>query len=67
VIATPIREVEVLGQCRIAGDSQSFVREINEALKDPGPKAERSESIRGESWEARLDTIREHMAVVVSQ
>lgn len=57
VVSTPIPEVEVLGLCRIAGDKDSFVREIREALKDPGPGVERSEAIRHESWEARLDEV----------
>ncbi len=64
VVATPIREVEVLGQCRIAADQASFVREIEEALKDPGPKIARSETIRSDSWEARFDAIRAHLATL---
>jgi glycosyltransferase involved in cell wall biosynthesis len=64
VVATPIREVEVLGQCRIAGDPALFVSEIEEALKHPGPNTQRSEAIRGESWEARLNIVREHLAAL---
>jgi glycosyltransferase involved in cell wall biosynthesis len=62
VVATPIPEVEVLGQCRIGRDRDSFIGEIAEALKDPGPKAERSEAIRHESWEARVEEICERLA-----
>jgi glycosyltransferase involved in cell wall biosynthesis len=62
VVATPIPEVEVLGQCRIGRDRDSFLREIAEALKDPGPKDERSEAIRHESWEARVEEICERLA-----
>ena len=58
VVSTPIPEVEVLGLCRVASDPESFLREVEEALLDPGPRVERSESIRHESWEARLDEIR---------
>jgi hypothetical protein len=32
---------------------------------DPGPKAARSESMRGESWEGRVDEISKHMAGVL--
>jgi glycosyltransferase involved in cell wall biosynthesis len=62
VISTAIPEVEVLGQCRIGHDAAGFIREIGEALKDPGPSRERSEAIRAESWEARVDQMRELMA-----
>lgn len=61
VISTPIPEVEFLGHCRIAGDADSYVREIEDALEDPGPKRWRSEAFRSESWEARVDIICEHL------
>ena len=62
VVSTPIPEVEVLGLCRIAGDADGFEREIRAALADPGPTRERSESIRSESWQARLDEIERLLA-----
>jgi glycosyltransferase involved in cell wall biosynthesis len=61
VVATPIPEVEVLPQCRIGATPEEFVQEIKEALEDPGPSVERSEAIRGESWEAKLAEIRSWM------
>jgi glycosyltransferase involved in cell wall biosynthesis len=61
VVSTPIPEVEVLGQCRIAGAADDFEREIREALVDPGPSLERSERIRDESWEAKLAEIERHL------
>lgn len=64
VVSTKIPEVEVLGLCRIAESKEGFVREIEEALKDPGPKVERSDSMRGESWEGRLEEIRRHVAAI---
>jgi glycosyltransferase involved in cell wall biosynthesis len=65
VVSTPIPEVSVLGQCRIASRSEEFVSEVAAALADPSPRADRSERIRGESWEARLDEIRGHLAARV--
>lgn len=62
VVSTAIPEVEVLGQCRIGHDRESFLNEVREALLDPGPRVARSEAIRSESWEARVDEIREHLA-----
>lgn len=62
VVSTPIPEVEVLGQCRIAADADGFEREIRAALADPGPSLARSEAIRHESWQARLEEIEQHLA-----
>lgn len=64
VVATPIPEVELLGQCRIASDSVAFIREIESALKDPGPKAWRSQTMCNQSWEARLEEICSHIAAL---
>ena len=62
VVSTAIPEVEVLGQCRIGRNKEEFIGEIEAALQDPGPSLARSESIRAESWEARVDEIRGHLA-----
>jgi len=64
VVSTAIPEVEILGQCRIANDRDGFIKEIEAALVDPGPKAARSDAIRRESWEARVDEIRRHLAAL---
>jgi glycosyltransferase involved in cell wall biosynthesis len=64
VISTAIPEVEVLGCCRIGRDPESFVREVQAALSEPGPSAARSDAIRHESWEGRLAEIRAHVAGV---
>jgi glycosyltransferase involved in cell wall biosynthesis len=58
VVSTAIPEVEVLNLCRIGHDADEFCREIEAALADPGPTAKRSESMTGESWDAKLDEIR---------
>ena len=62
VVSTAIPEVEVLGLCRIGRDPDGFVREVEAALTDPGPSAGRSEAIHHESWAARLDEVRGHLA-----
>jgi glycosyltransferase involved in cell wall biosynthesis len=62
VVSTAIPEVEVVGQCRIGRDTDGFIREVGEALLDPGPSLARSEAIRHESWEARLEDICRHIA-----
>ena len=58
VVSTAIPEVEVLNLCRIGRDADGFADEIEAALADPGPTAERSASMAGESWDAKLDQIR---------
>ena len=61
VVSTAIPEVEAIGRCRIGRDRESFLSEVEQALLDPGPSVERSEAMRAESWEARLDKIREYV------
>jgi hypothetical protein len=58
VVSTAIPEVEVLGLCRIGRDQPGFLNELDAALIDPGPKSWRSDAVRGEGWQARLDEIR---------
>jgi glycosyltransferase involved in cell wall biosynthesis len=62
VVSTAIPEVEVLGLCRIGRDHPSFIQEVELALQDPGPSVARSESIRSESWGARVDELRASLA-----
>ena len=62
VVSTAIPEVVKLKQCFIGADYASFIREIKRALAEPGPRAERSEKVRGESWEARVNELRGIMA-----
>ncbi len=64
VVSTAIPEVEILNLCRIGRNEASFMQEIEEALKDSGPSLERSEAVRNESWEARLEEIENHLAAV---
>jgi glycosyltransferase involved in cell wall biosynthesis len=66
VVSTPIPEVEVLGQCRIAADADGFEREIRQALIDPGPSVERSERIRHESWEGKLVEVEQHLSTALA-
>jgi glycosyltransferase involved in cell wall biosynthesis len=64
VVSTAIPEVEALGCCRIGRDRESFLYEVERALFDPGPSMKRSEMVRGESWEARLNEIRQYVAAL---
>jgi glycosyltransferase involved in cell wall biosynthesis len=64
VVSTRIPEVEVLGHCRLADGADEFIREIEGALAAPGPSAERSETMRGESWEGRVEELRRCVAAL---
>jgi glycosyltransferase involved in cell wall biosynthesis len=62
VVSTSIPEVEALGLCRTAKTSEDFVKNIIEALENPGPAIARSELVRAQNWEARLSEIESHVA-----
>jgi glycosyltransferase involved in cell wall biosynthesis len=64
VVSTAIPEVQALGHCQVAKDADSFISEIRTALADGGPKAWRSDLMRSESWDARLEDIRAHVASI---
>ena len=61
VVSTPIPEVEVLSWCRIGRTHEEFLRQLDEALPQPGPREEISESVRAETWDARLQDIERHI------
>lgn len=67
VVSSPIPEVEVLGVCRIANGPTETIAEIEAALREPGPSVARSEAVRNESWESRVDDIRGHLANLSSR
>jgi len=61
VVSAAIPEVQHLGQCRIGADRESFVNQIRAALDEPGPSLDRSETMRSESWVARLADVEKHL------
>jgi len=67
VVSTPIPEVAALGLCRIANGPEETIRAVEAALADPGPSAARSDKIRSESWAARLEEVRGHLAAVLER
>ncbi len=62
VVSTAIPEVEVLGVCRIAQDRDSFIQQLREVLAAPRDRATVSHTMDSESWQARLEEIREHLS-----
>lgn len=61
VVSTAIPEVAVLGECRIGATREQFISEVEGAIADRSSRIARSERMRKESWEARLDEIRRHL------
>ena len=59
VVSTAIPEVEVLNLCGIGKTPEDFIRQIEIALENPGASRERSEKVKDESWEARVEELRE--------
>jgi glycosyltransferase involved in cell wall biosynthesis len=60
VVSTDIPEVAVLHSCRIGKTREHFLEEVEAALAQPGPQLSISETMRSESWEARLEEIERH-------
>lgn len=58
VVSTDIPEVRILDVCRIGKNHEDFIRQIEAALANPTPKKTISDSVRTESWEARVDELR---------
>jgi len=65
VVSTDIPEVRILDYCRIGEDHAGFIRQIEAALANPQSKTEISDSVRAESWEARIEELRAIMGKVL--
>jgi glycosyltransferase involved in cell wall biosynthesis len=58
VVSTDIPEVRILKHCLIGQDHGDFIAKIEEALAQTVPREEISDSVREESWEAKVDELR---------
>jgi glycosyltransferase involved in cell wall biosynthesis len=67
VVSTDIPEVRILGSCRIGETPDDFIRQIEAALANPQPRIIISDSVKAESWEARVDELRGIMEKVESK
>lgn len=61
VVSTDIPEVRVLEDCLVGVDHSDFVQKVEDALARPKPRAEVSDRIRHESWEAKIEELRKLM------
>lgn len=59
VVSTDIPEVRILKHCRVGKTHEEFIGQIEAALENPASRVQISDSIRRESWEAKIDELRE--------
>jgi hypothetical protein len=64
-VCTDLPELRATPGCWIGRTRAEFVELVGKALADGGPRRERSEAVRGESWEAKLEEIRGHVAALL--
>ena len=62
VVSTDIPEVRVLADCLVGTSHEDFIAKIEAALANPKPRETVSGAISHESWEAKVDELREIMA-----
>lgn len=62
VVSTDIPEVRILENCLVGESHDDFISKIEFVLKNPISKEEISDNIRHESWDAKIDELREIMA-----
>ena len=61
-VSTNIPEVRILADCRVGTDHDDFIAQIETALREPKPRAEISDAVRHENWEAKVDELRDILA-----
>ena len=61
VVSTDIPEVRILSDCLVGTDHANFIERIEEGLKSRKPRAEISDAVRHESWDAKVDELRSIM------
>jgi hypothetical protein len=66
-VCTDLPELRAVPGCVVARSRADFVVEVGRALAQGGPRRSRSELVRREGWEARLEEIRGHVAAVLAE
>lgn len=64
VVSTDIPEVRILDNCLIGENHQEFIEKIEFALAHPKSKEEISDGIKHESWESKIDELRQIISQV---
>lgn len=63
-VCTDLPELRRIPGCTVVEDAAAFVAAVGEALRAGGPSPARSALVRGESWEAKVEELRAHVAAV---
>ncbi|NJM53871.1 MAG: glycosyltransferase family 1 protein [Blastocatellia bacterium] len=63
VVSTDIPEVRILKDCLVGENHDDFIAKIEFALNNPKSKEIISDNIRHESWDAKIDELREILAM----
>jgi glycosyltransferase involved in cell wall biosynthesis len=66
-ISTDIPEVRILKHCRIGKTHAEFISQIEAALENPAARTQISDSVKRESWDAKIDELRETIEKVKSE
>lgn len=64
VVSTDIPEVRILEDCSVGESHADFIAKIEEILQNPKPREEVSDAIQFESWDSKVDELREIMRKV---
>jgi glycosyltransferase involved in cell wall biosynthesis len=64
VVSTDIPEVHILEDCLVGTNHADFIAKIEEILQNPKPREAVSDAIRSESWDSKVDELREIMRKV---
>lgn len=59
VVSTDIPEVHVLADCLVGTDHFDFIHKIERTLANPKPRETISDAVAHESWESKVDELRE--------
>lgn len=59
VVSTDIPECRVLPDCLVAENHSDFIEKVVAAIAEPKPREAVSDAIRHESWEAKVDELRQ--------
>jgi glycosyltransferase involved in cell wall biosynthesis len=64
VVSTAIPEVEAVGRCLIGETHEEFLVKLEAALAGSENRRAQSDTMMSESWQARLEEIRQHLAEI---
>jgi hypothetical protein len=65
-VCTDLPELRRIPGCTVTTTDDEFVAAVGAALAGGGPSAARSDLVRGEGWEAKVDELRAHVGAVLA-